>query len=116
MKRFDEYLKAKADVLAHFGYVTDWVEIPLEDHREYYWYLNGDGYGGEVCYANKPEELPEGCNGDDGEYFAAAIYTQRFLKQWVYRADDYTLICMDTQVDGNKFLGVFDNTKERPDG
>ena len=111
MKRFDDYLQAKADVLEYFGYVTDWVEIPLEDHREYYWYLEGTGPG-EVVYAEDPRQLPNGELGWDGEYYCAIIYTQRFLPKWVYRAEDYTLICMDTQVDGNKFLGVFDNAKE----
>ena len=47
-----------------------------------------------------------------GEYYSASIYTQRFLRKWVYRGKDFTLVCMDTHTDGNKFLGVFDNSKE----
>ncbi len=121
MKVFDEYLEKKAKVLEHFGYVTDWVEIPLEDYREMFWFINDEkaAYGDEVTYANKAEELPGGSEDAEanGEYYSATIYTQRFLRKWIYVADDYTLICMDTQTDGNKFLGIFDNTKrqELPD-
>ncbi len=30
----------------------------------------------------------------------------------VYRGQDYTMISVDTHVDGNKFLQIFDNKKE----
>jgi hypothetical protein len=47
---------------------------------------------------------------EDG--YAAEIYTQRFLPKWVYRGAEYTMVCVDTRTDGNKFLMVFDNKKE----
>lgn len=106
---FDEYFKLQQEIHEHFGYQEDWVVIPLVDHREYYWRLNGGGQGSFVTYFEEPltDEIIE-----DGEYYEAEIYTQRFLPKWVYHAKDYTLICMDTHTDGNKYLGIFDNGKE----
>lgn len=110
MQLLDEYMAKKKEVLEYFGYVADWVEIPLEDYREYVWQLDTDEKGyGEVLYAETEEDMND---REAGEYYSASIYTQRFLNQWVYRGEDFTLICMDTHTDGNKFLGVFDNSKE----
>jgi hypothetical protein len=65
--------------------------------------------GGEVKFAETIEALDD---WEAGEYYSNEIYTQRFLPKWVYRTDDYTMICVDTHVDGNKFLQIFDNAKE----
>lgn len=46
------------------------------------------------------------------QMYSNEIYTQRFLPKWVYRGKDYTMICVDTHTDGNKFLQIFDNSKE----
>lgn len=59
-------------------------------------------------FAETLEEL----ESEEGDYYEHEIYTQRFLPKWVYRGEDYTMICVDTRVDGNKFLQVFDNKKE----
>jgi hypothetical protein len=62
-----------------------------------------------VRYFEEPltKELVEG-----GATYSAVIYRQRFLPKWVYRKDDFTMICADTQTDGNKYLMIFDNQKE----
>ncbi len=88
--------------------MEDWVVIPLNDAREYYWYLTGEGPG-EVYFAKTEEDLQ-----NEDVYYMNEIYRQRFLPKWVYRAEDYTMICVDTHTDGNKFLQVFDNALERP--
>ena len=112
------YFDLQEQVHKHFGYVEDWVNIPMEDCRDMYWILrenkndDGETYGGEIDYHDKPFE--EGYY-DPGDYYNASIYTQRFLPKWIYRAEDYTMVCMDTHTDGNKFLGIFDNTKEQKD-
>lgn len=71
--------------------------------------MTGEKHGDEIIYYDKPltEEVIE-----FGSYYTAEIYTQRFLPKWIYRTDNHTLVCMDTHVDGNKFLGIFDNNKE----
>lgn len=112
MKLLKDFFKLQQEIFDYFGYVEDWVVIPLEDETDMYWCLVGeteDGDGDEVIYAEKPitSELL-----DRGEYYSAEVYTQRFLPKWVYRKKEYTMICADTGCDGNKFLMVFDNSKE----
>lgn len=110
MQILDQYLKIKAEIHEYFGYTPDWVEIPLEDNREHYWRVKQNEHGGgRVYYADTLEEL----ENKEGNYYSDEIYTQRFLPKWVYRGPDFTMISCNPGVDGNKFLRVFDNTKEQ---
>lgn len=108
MKLLSDYLFIKEVIHEYFGYVEDWVSIPMEDSREYYWYLEGEAHGDSVLYADTVEQLED---HDGGNYYSDEIYTQRFLKQWVFYGKDYTMVSCDTHVDGNKFLRIFDNSK-----
>ena len=113
MKLLDDYFKLKNQVFEHFGYVEDWVRIPIEDYRNYYWFLDLDEYGGgELSYNDKllTAEIIE-----EGDYYVNTVYTQRFLSKWIYETDDYTLICVDTETDGNKLLAILENTKKQYD-
>jgi len=100
----DVYFCAKRNVFEYFGYKEDWCVFPLEDGRAFYWRISD--YGDSVLYADRRQDLGEG----DG--YEAEIFRQRFLKKWVYTADDYTMILVDTHVDNNRLLMVFDNKKE----
>ena len=110
MKLLDKYFELQKQIYDHFGYVEDWVVIPLDDCRKYYWHLTGEGYGDVVLFSKEEKNL---FNGTTEDGYSNEIYTQRFLPKWVYRTDDYTMICVDTHTDGNKFLQIFDNSKER---
>lgn len=104
----DKYLRMQKEIFDHFGYKEDWVAIPIDDARKYYWRLSGEGPG-NVRFAETAKLLDD----PDMHYYENDIYTQRHLPKWVYRAENYTMICVDTCVDGNKFLQIFDNKKER---
>lgn len=104
MKLLDDYFKLQKEIYDYFGYKEDWVVIPIEDGTEWFWHFDGQ----EVRFAETIEDLKD----EDGNYYLNELYTQRFLKKWVYRTDDYTMICVDTHTDGNKFLQIFDNKKE----
>jgi hypothetical protein len=106
MKLLDDYFKIQKEIYDYFGYVENWRVIPIEDTREYYWYLVANDY---VRFADSIEDLE---NEKVGDYYENEVYIQRFLTQWVYRAKDYTMICVDTHTDENKFLRIFDNEKE----
>lgn len=106
MELLDKYFEIQKKVYEHFGYKEGWVVIPLDDGREYFWILDSNA----VRFAKTVEDLE---NEEAGKYYENEIYTQRFLPKWVYEAEDYTMICVDTRTDGNKFLQVFDNTKRR---
>ena len=106
MKLLDQYFELQAEIYDYFDYVEDWVAIPLDDRREYYWGLTGEGHGDHVEFARRRSDI------GTGNHYEAEIYTQRFLPKWVYRGEEYTMICADTQTDGNKFLMVFHNGME----
>jgi len=108
MKQLDEYFKLQKEIYDYFGYKEDWVVIPIEDATDYYWYLTGEGSGDEVWFGEDKESALS-------PMYSNEIYTQRFLPKWVYRGKDYTMICVDTHTDCNKFLQIFDNTKEVKD-
>jgi len=105
MKALDKYFTLQQEIYDYFGYVEDWVVIPIDDAREYVWQL----YPDSVRFAETTEVLQD---EDTETYYEHEIYTQRFLPKWVYRGEDYTMICVDTRTDGNKFLQIFDNKKE----
>lgn len=107
MQLLDDYFKLQQQIFDYFGYVEDWRVIPLDDCKEHYWRLDGEGPG-EVHYADSLDEL----NNKEGNYYVDEIYTQRHLPKWVYRGEEYTMVCCNPHVDGNTFLRVFSNNKE----
>jgi len=107
MKLLDNYFALQQQLYDYFGYVEDWRVIPIDDARKCFWYLTGEGPGDSVRFADTKKELIE----QTGNYYENEIYTQRFLLKWVYRGKDYTMICVDTKVDMNQFLQIFDNSK-----
>lgn len=109
MKLLRDYEAIRQEIHSYFGYVEDWVVIPLDDSTHYYWQLfeNPDG-SGHVEY----DEIEP--SGENFEYaYQDEIYTQRFLPKWVYRGKEYTMICCNPGVDGNKFLRIFNNKLEQ---
>ncbi len=119
-EKFDEYNHLLQEIHDYFGYKEDWVTIPIQDYRNMYWCLDQEGKqpgswdyyeqgGGRVMYFEEPL-TPE--NVEAGSIYSASIYTQRFLRKWVYRGEDFTMISIDTHTDGNKCLAIFDNKKE----
>lgn len=102
MKLLQEYFKLQKEIYDYFGYVEDWVKIPLDDCTDYLWCLTDD----EVIFAESEEDFK------GGNTYSNEIYRQRFLPKWVYPGPEYTMICVDTHTDGNKFISVFDNSKQ----
>ncbi len=108
MELLTKYFDLQKEIYEYFGYVEDWVTIPLDDQTDSYWHLEREA----VRFADTIENLK---NEDAGEYYENEIYRQRFLPKHVYRGEDYTMICVDTHTDGNKFLQVFSNELEVPE-
>lgn len=111
MELLKQYFDLQKRVYDHFGYEENWVVIPLQDQTDCYWFLIEDAAGrGSCVYSDEPLTLESVREGK--RIYGGSIYTQRFLPKWVYRAADFTMVCVDTHTDGNKFLMVFDNGKE----
>ncbi len=108
----DRYFAAKKEVHEALGYQGDWAEIPLDDCREMYWMLVG-GEQGRCVWSDEPFTEASVAKGE--KIYSGEVYTQRHLSKWVYRTPTHVAICVDTNTDGNKFLMVFDATKECTD-
>ena len=112
--KIKSYFDLAEEIHKYFGYKEDWVCIPMDNRIDDYWMIiNEDSGGGRVAYGPGPltKEIVE--SGTD--IYGGSIYTQRFLKQWVYRTKDLTMACVNIHTDGNKFLMIFDNNKECKD-
>lgn len=116
MKLLKDYLALEKAIHDHFGYTEDWVTIPLDDRTDAYWFLDQKENGtGKVVFGEDGEPLTPETIEEGARIYSNVIYTQRFLPKWVYRTKDYTMICVDTRTDGNKYLAVFDNSREQDD-
>lgn len=102
MKMLDDYFKLQEKIYDYFGYKEDWVVIPFEDRRNFFWHVGEDF----VKYAHNTEDFLT------GDFYEDEIYTLRFLPKYIYRSDGYTMICVYTHTDGIKFLAIYDNRME----
>ena len=108
MELLDQYFEIQRQIYEYFGYVEDWRAIPLSDCRDYFWRLEGEGPG-SLHYADTEDEL----SSETGQYYVDEIFTQRHLPRWVYRGEHFTMVSCDPHTDGNVFLRILDNSKER---
>lgn len=108
METLDNYFKLQDEIFKYFGYVEDWRILPLVDSRDCYWTIIG-GDRGNVRFHEQKEALED---EEGGGYYEHEIYTQRHLPKWVYRGEKYTMICVDTNTDGNQYLQIFSNDFE----
>jgi len=112
-QKLKQYFELQDEIYKYFGYVEDWVVIPIDYKLDSYWFLEGDDETGKVVWS--PDQFTADTLTEGKKIYSGIIYTQRFLPKWVYRTEDYTMISVDTQCDGNKFLMVFDNKLECKD-
>ena len=103
---FNRYIEIQKEIYEYFGYVENWRILPLVFDLDMYWAEDGD----TVHFSENKEYLTDIELAGNG--YSNEIYRQRHLPKHVYRAKDYTMIVVDTHTDGNKFLQVFDNSKE----
>lgn len=113
MKLLTEYFQLQKEIYSYFGYKEDWVVIPIDDARSYFWVLTAD----EVIFSEAKNDVISNIDGEySGNGYSNSIYRQCFLPKWIYPGKEYTMICVDTHTDGNKFLQVFDNSKRIHNG
>jgi len=112
--KIKDYFDLADEIHKYFGYKEDWVCIPMDNRMGDYWMVIGEGADGRGRYVYSPEPFTEEII-EGGNVYSGMIYTQRFLKQWVYRGEELTMVCANTQTDGNKFLMLFENDKECKD-
>lgn len=99
----NEYFNQLQKVYDYLGFKEDWVVLPLDDRREYHWFVTDD----DVVFGDKDDVINQ-----TGNHYSDEIYKQRFYDKWVYRGEEYTMVMVNTHVDGNRFLAIYDNSKE----
>lgn len=111
----NSYFSTADKIYEHCGYRRDWVSIPLDDARGYYWRIvDSETVGGAVRFHENKFNIENKECVELGSYYQDDIYGERFSLKCVYRGEHVTLVCCDTHTDGNKFLRIFDNAKELP--
>jgi len=110
----DSYFGLQAKIHEALGYVEDWRVIPMDDCRGKHWMLvGGEGVGASCVLSDEPFTMESLRNGK--KVYSNSVYTQRFLKKWVYRSPTHVMVACDTHTDGNKLLRIFDADKECTD-
>jgi hypothetical protein len=99
-----QYFDLQEQIYHYFGYEGDWTVLPIEDNSNNYWFVTSDKvvYSCEIITEQSIEE-------------GSIIYSAEIDKNGIYRESEFTLIVADTRTDGNKFLMIFDNSKEQKD-
>ena len=97
MNLIERFNNAKQDLYDHVGFKEDWVIYAIVNRTEMFWKITSNQK--EVRFAETKKKF----NTDDS-YYLDDIYTQRFYKKWVYRGKEFTMIFVNTNIDGNKFF------------
>jgi hypothetical protein len=103
MQLLDQYFEIRQKIFDYFGYVEGYKVLPFEDRRDKFWRLELF----TVEFADSEEQL-----NNEEEVFSAELYYPN-RENYIFAGEDYSIVCVDTRTDGNKFLCIFDNKKKR---
>jgi len=112
MKRetLNGYFNLRREIQDYFGYKEDWEVLPLSDEREMYWMLVEDKTP-FIVYSTEP--LTTDTINDIG-ICIQFVYGHYKTRRTAYRRDDLVAVPLGPDIDGNKFLMIFDAAKEFP--
>ena len=103
MDLLKNYDKALQDIYEYFGFVPDYVTLPIKDRTESYWCIDDE----KIYYADSRQELVD----DEGNYFESLIFKNDFYDKWIYEGEDFTMIFENTQTNGMRYFSIFPNSK-----
>ncbi len=104
IERFDN---AKQDLYDHVGFKEDWVIYAIVNRTEMFWKITSNQK--EVRFAETKKKFIS--TADSGYYFNE-ILTHRNYNKSIYRGKEFTMILVNTNIDGNKFFAFYSNDKE----
>lgn len=124
LKKYTDSIKG---IYEYFGYTEEWHVYPLEDLTECYWTIheNAVWFGYENNHPSlesiENEYMDSYKNSKNDEEFSLEEFNRNFIEnEFGYKSiilkepsikETHSMICVDTQCDGNKFLTIFDNKK-----
>lgn len=101
------------EILEKLGFIKQWRDYKLRDRTEEYWRIENNSV---VTAANKvalQSGLADMGFWDGDFYEVSEDYCQdQIINDLIFRIEDYTAIAVDTQMDRNSYLDIFDNQKE----
>lgn len=105
MELLSQYFDLQKQIYDYFGYKSEWKVYPLNDCISYYWML----VDSKVVFSE--EKFTAKSMRDGKTIYSDVLYG----KNAIMHGESFTMIRVDTQTDGNKFLSVFDNSKRVKD-
>lgn len=117
MEQLNKYQEGLQGIYDYFGYKEKCYVFPVDDCTHYYWDI--EKYN--VVFADDKKNMiwdeknnewtyPDDCKDDFYSHEFYYVNEDEDHKN-VYEGKDYTMIVVNTRVDGNKFLCIFDNSK-----
>lgn len=114
----DDLFDARQKIFKHVGYTEQWRDMPFEDSRDEFWAITDND--SVVKYSSEREALTYWLEAHDDEYgpygdklYSNEIYASRHdAKSGIHRGAELTMLCVDTNTDGNKFFQLFRNDHE----
>jgi hypothetical protein len=117
MELLNKYFELQKEIYNYFGYKEGFVSAEIDDCRKYFWTLKND-FEEEISFSlmeenqiNSLKDMEEDDEWVEPEYNFYLCNSNHFPKV-VFRGEDYTMIVIDTQVENNILLSIFDNKKE----
>lgn len=103
----DNYNENKQAIFDYFKYKQDYTSFPIDDRRCFYWRI----HFGDVIFSEEPKLVRH----PNGQHYEEKILLHRHYKTQVYPGKDFTMIMVDTMIDDNKFLAIYENSKRIED-
>lgn len=103
MKLLDQYNEIQQKIYDYFGFKEGWHVYPITDSKAMFWCIKDD-----MIY--KWSSMDSYNNLDEDDFYNDEIITHSQNKG-VYKGKEFTAVLVDTNVDGNKFLDIYDNSK-----
>lgn len=108
-EKLEKYLELEEEIFKEFGYEQTWHRYPIQVETDSYWLVTGL-YNEVYVYSPKPFSKK---SIESGKEISSA--TIQGLSTGMWKTETHTMVLLDTHVDGNIWLFVFDNEKECKD-
>ena len=97
--------RARDALYEHVGFKESYAVCQIDDRTEMFWFI--DEAENKVYFADDQTAL-----FSDEKFYEDEISGLSFYDKTIYRGKKYTMIIVNTHVDGNCFFAFYDNDKE----
>lgn len=105
MNLMETFEKTRDALYEHVGFKESYAVCQIDDRTEMFWIINKEE--NKVRFADEQTTL-----FSDEKFYEDEISGLSFYNKTIYRGKKYTMIIVNTHVDGNCFFAFYDNKKE----